>query len=255
MKKIFCSLAFFLFHACLCALIIESSTLKTIQNNVSDQEKASSIVVFDIDDTIARPKGQVGSNSWFISFINNLKQKGLGDNDSLETSILWYNMVMNYVDLLPIDDSSSRIKSLQERGFKVIGLTSRGCLIRERTCEQLKKIGIDFSQFSLCSKDLELVDTHKGFFCQGIIFCGQNNKGKLLFNFFEKIKFKPKKVIFIDDGLKYIQQVDAEAKKNNIEYIGIRFSGSDKNKSLFDAKKAAEEFSTIKRSIGFKVVA
>ena len=64
----------------------------------------------------------------------------------------------------------------------------------------------------------------------------------MLFTLFDALGYKPNKIIFIDDKLKYVKSVEQEAKKHSVEYVGIRYS-------LQDQKKATINFEELNRSL------
>jgi hypothetical protein len=61
---------------------------------------------------------------------------------------------------------------------------------------------------------------------QGILFCLQPNKGKVLITFLERINWEPLKVVFIDDKIDNLQSVQEELKVKNIEFVGLHYTGA-----------------------------
>jgi len=228
------------------AIIFESGSLKDIYKHV-DQE---TVVVFDIDHTVV--ENSIDLDTWIAYKITDLRKKGLEIKDAVHLILNVYYTLQHFIDFYPIGGSKNIIADLQSKKVSVVALTNRSIPILRRTVEQMKNIDIDFSVTSLYDEDLGLSVTHIGKFSKGILFSGPNDKGKMLFAFFDKIGYKPKKIIFIDDKLKYVKSVEREAKKRNIEFVGIRFSLQDKKKKNFDFNQVEKELHELKIQIGME---
>lgn len=228
------------------AKIIETDKLSDVYKYVDKD----SIVLFDIDETLARTPNYAGSSVWVNYRIKKLQKKGLSFQEALDDILYIFFTVHNVINMLPVSNSPQVVKNLQKKGAYVMGLTSRSIPIMERTIEQLNNLGIDLSKSSVFDKSLDLVGKYKGKLYKAVIFTGSNNKGKMLFIFFDKIGYIPKKIIFVDDKLKNVQDVEKEAAKRGIEYIGIRFSKLDGWKNKFDPTVAKKQLYNFKVNVG-----
>jgi len=211
----------------LCAIILESKKLSDI-NNYIDKKNATkdTLVVFDIDCTIAELP--FGLSQWLDYRAAQLeKTKGFAINEAYDIALPMFFTITNNKDLTPLDNSPQLIKKLQKKKIPTIALTNRSFPIIERTIKQLENINISFVKNRVCYKNFDLDITHKGKYSHGIIFVGQNDKGEMLFSFLEKIKHKPKKIIFIDDRIKYVKSVEKATESRGIEFVGIRFGLTD----------------------------
>lgn len=206
------------------AIIFESNKLEDIYKHANK----NSIVVFDIDDTIAAIP--TGLGQWLDYKIDVLQKKGFSAAEAIDLTLPMFFTIVNCAGLEPIGNSPKVIKKLQRKKIPIIALTKRSFPIIERTVVQLKNIGIDFSKRSLCKKSFDLNITHRGRFTHGIISVGPNNKGDMLFSFLEKVGHTPKKVIFIEDQLKYVKAVEKACEEHGVEFVGIRFSLQDEAK-------------------------
>jgi Protein of unknown function (DUF2608) len=61
---------------------------------------------------------------------------------------------------------------------------------------------------------------------QGILFCLEPNKGKVLVALLGMVDWHPIKVIFIDDKIGNLQSVQEELKEKNIQFIGFHYTGA-----------------------------
>jgi len=226
--------------------IIESDRLSDV-NQFVDKD---SIVLFDIDETLARTPNYAGSSIWVNYNIKKLQEKGLSFQVALDDILYIFFTIHNVINMLPVANSPQIVENLQKKGAYVMGLTSRSIPIMKRTIQQLAQLGIDFSKSTVYDKSLDLVDAYVGKLYKAVIFTGSNNKGKMLFLLFDKIGYKPKKIIFVDDKLKNVQDVEREAKKHGIEYVGIRFSKLDNWRDRFDPAVAKKQLHEFKVNVG-----
>ncbi|MCK4651213.1 DUF2608 domain-containing protein [Candidatus Babeliales bacterium] len=243
-RNILLSLLFVNLHVC--AVTLESESLKDIYKYVD----SDSVVVFDIDHTVI--ENTIDFDTWLPQKIKELQQQGLNEKDAVLYSLSMYYTFQPFINFYPIGGSKEVIADLQSKKIPVIALTNRSIPASQVTLEQMKKIDIDFSTTSLFDKDLNLAITHSGKFSEGIIFSGANDKGRMLVAFFDAIKYVPKKVIFIDDKLKYVKAVEREIEKRGIEYVGIRFSLQDKKKDSVNFDQLEESLYQLKVKIGLE---
>jgi len=236
-------------HLHINAIIIESDKLETILQYTTGKK---TIVAFDIDFTIAEHEQELGEGPWFDYYIKKIQEKGLHPKEALNLALSVFYLVNQFIDLKNIDNSNALIKDLQDNGISTIAVTNRSIPTYKRTIEQLKKIDIDFSKKGLSKNDIDLAVKYNGIFSQGIIFCGGNNKGKMLFQFLDKINYKPKKIVFIDDKLKNVKHVEKEVEKQNIEFVGIRFSKLDEKAKNFNIEEVEKQFEQFKKKIGLE---
>jgi len=229
------------------AIIIESDTLTSVYDHV----EKDTLVVFDVDDTIAYPAQELGSSKWIDEFMTNqFKAKGLRGKDAFDSALHLHTVMQMFVDLHVVDNSDKIIKHLQAQGVDVIAHTNRPIAMAKRTVTQLKNTGIDFSQHAIGKTDLFLPVVRLAQFTHGILFGSLNNKGDTLVCFLEKADLKPKKVIFLDDSLRNLKNVEKALANLDIAFVGIRFSGLDKHKQNFNEKQAETQTQNLLYKLG-----
>jgi len=248
MKIKYFAISLLIFTLNIQAILFESDNLSDIHNHTDK----NTLVVFDIDDTIMTPKIWPGSSVWLEYEIGRMQKIGFKFEDALYLILPLYFSVHQFTEdmMTPLDNSPHLIKTLQKNNIKAMALTNRSMPMYEITLRELGFIGIDFTINSLYDQDLPLSITHKAKFSNGIIFCGNNDKGELLFQFLEKIDFVPKKIIFIDDKLKNVTSVQKAVEKRGIEFVGIRFTQIDEIRKTFDPNEAKNQLATFKRNVG-----
>jgi hypothetical protein len=228
------------------AKIIETDSFEYIFNAV-DQD---TLVVFDIDNTLARTETEFGSDEWFSHLVSQKMMEGYDYFSAiyLVLPLAYYaqfNLPLQLTDpiLVPL------FRHLKTEHINSIGLTSRGLYLAERTYEQLKNIGIVFVINHLYKNEFILQPlSHPCLYKYHIIFCGNNNKGEALLLFLSTINYYPKKIIFIDDKMSHVHAVEQALQTTTIEYLGIRYTGCDHHVHNFDPAKAESQLHTIKES-------
>ena len=247
-RQILCLLLFAHVHTL--AIIFESNNLQDISKYIDKKSKGTqeTIVIFDIDHTIAELP--IDLDTWIPNNIARLQQKGLSKEDAVSFTLNLYFTLQNFLELTPIGNSCELIKKLQKQNIPVMALTNRSIVVAKRTISQFSQKDIDLSIKSPIKKTLEFPVTYNCRFSHGILFVASNDKGRALFAFFEKAHIKPKKIIFVDDKEKYLISVEKEAKKRNIEFVGMRFSLQDKKKKAFDFDKVEQQICDLKAKIG-----
>ena len=224
-------------------LIIESDTLERILDYISPD----TLVIFDIDNTLARPPRELSSDEWFCYKVNLKMAEG---HDYL-TSI-YYALPATYyaqfnVPLEPTEAIAAKLlRDLIARAIPIMALSTRSLFVAERTFDQLENIDIHFLVPHISQEELVLPMPHPCFYKNSILFGGNNDKGEALIAFFHWMNYYPTQVIFIDDKLKYLLAVEKALKHYNIEFIGIRYSGCDDRVNNFDPVQAEKQWKQLR---------
>jgi hypothetical protein len=233
------------------AQIFESDTLKSV---LDCNPTPNTLVIFDIDNTLAHPTEELGSDEWFCYEVNT--KMGFG-NDYL-TSVYYSLPAAFYAQFnLPMEliESSTPelIKYLINNGVAVMALSTRSLFIAERTLEQLDQINLHFFIPTIEHHDLVLPMRHPCFYKHGVLFGGDNDKGEALTLFFDIMNYHPEKVIFVDDKMKHLLSVEKALTRYDIPFYGIRFSGCDERVKNFDPEQAKIQYRALKEKNGWSV--
>jgi hypothetical protein len=237
MKKNILNTAFFLTTSFTAqAEIIESSSIMSVLNYITTPK---TLVVYDIDNTLARPEQELGSDEWFCYVVNQKIAEGLDYIDAINAALpVCYYAQFN----LPLVATESAIPTLlttlAEQQVYTMGLTARGLFLAERTHEQLINININFCMPEISSEELVLPMKYPCLYKYNIIFSSNNDKGETLLRFLDTINYHPDRIVFVDDKLYHVQAVEKAALSRNIEYVGIRYSACDEYINHFDPVKA-----------------
>lgn len=202
----------------------------------------SDLALFDIDMVLIQPSEPAFQIANIYEHKKKIKEI-MAELEDFEKD-LFINLMVTSVDSILVDDQMpSIVRALKEKKVKSIALTAglTGALdnisnMEEWKCGRLKQCGFDFSE-SFSNHDgmvLTELPTYRGnyvTFKKGILFAnGENSivgKGLALKTFLEKVAFKPKKVVFIDDKLENLQIVEAALKDDNtISFVGLHYVGA-----------------------------
>ncbi len=239
MKRLFFFILAYCALAPLHAKILEAPHFKEVVPHVN----ADTLLILDIDDTLLIPVQMLGCDEWFRHRLAKHKAS-MSSQEALGKSLAEWEAVRHITKMEIVEkDTDSIIASLQSKGFTMIGLTTQGLALSTRTTQQLKENNIDLSLTSPNKESHYFTNQGLGvLFQNGILFTSGTSKGESLFTLCEKIKFMPKRIVFINDKGAHLEDLEESANKRGIEFIGLRYSYSDKRKSSFVPEIAEVQF-------------
>jgi hypothetical protein len=178
--------------------------------------------------------------------LNEKIASGLSREEALAIVLPMYFEVYNHIALSPVEpDSATVLSTLQNNGIPTVALTTRSLPLVERTKVHLKETGFNFATCNIFAKDLTLQIVKPALLTDGIIFCNDNNKGQTLLKILEACNYKPETVVFVDDKLSHLFDVENECLLNKIQFIGIRYGRLDSIAAQFDSKRAEQQYITL----------
>lgn len=231
------------------AKIIESDTVIEIKNHLNN-DLANTLIIFDIDNTLAAPKLEIGSDQWVNYLVEQKMKDGLNFQQAFNAVLPTYFHVQFKIAMHPVEDITPKlIDELKSNGASVIALTARSIFVASRTLDQLHDMRVELGIQGHAS-EMHLNMPIPCIYMDGVIFSGNNDKGLVLLELLSNIAFKPTKIIFLDDKLKNITAVEYAAEKCGIEFIGIRYSRCDERVAHFNPVKAQEQLDMLQQITG-----
>ncbi|MFH0898372.1 MAG: DUF2608 domain-containing protein [bacterium] len=234
--------------------IKEISSIQKIKKEL-DRADHDTLVIFDVDDTLTY-NVNVPFQPWFLKtdagkkFYAQLEKHSQSKKDprDYEKHILG-NRLLKFTNQPLESNIVEIIRKLQNRGIKVIALTHANTGSLGRTIipslpkwryEKLRDVGIDFSS-SFEQQEIPLTNltsqaNRHPLFYRGIVMTDDFPKGEVLAEFLDVTKLEPKKVIFIDDRIHYVQSVHNEMQKRGIDFKGYVYRAIDALPQVFDQK-------------------
>jgi hypothetical protein len=223
--------------------IVESSAINDILKFASDNK---TLVVFDLDNTLIYANQEVGSDQWFFHLLNEKIASGLSREEALSVVLPMLFDVYNHMKFYPVEKEGPAVLSLlQNKGIPTVALTTRSLPLVERTRTHLKEAGFNFASCNIFAKDISIQLVKPALLTNGIIFCNDNNKGQTLLKVLELCNFKPETIVFIDDKLSHLFDVEKECLLNKIQFIGIRYGKLDSDATRFDSKQAELQYKNL----------
>lgn len=191
------------------------------------------VVVLDIDNTLLEPAQTLGSDQWFDYLIEKYKNTGLEIPKAVERALQdWQPVQLETKVKLVEGYTPTLIREIRAKGVKVLALTARGNQLSQVTLQQLRSAGIE-------------LPTYPGFnnpniiYSEGVIFANGQNKGHVLRDFFARTQILPARLLFVDDKIKNVKNMDAEFAKDVFPNINYRYGAADERVKAF-SKEIAE---------------
>lgn len=227
---------------CFSSWNVEAKVIETsqIQDVVPYLEDNATWVLVDLDLCFFEGAQAYGHTQWFYDEVEIRKEQGLTREEAIADFYpIWIeSQKINKVQ--PLDPNFIAILSTkQASGMPIMGLTQRQPSIAEDTVRQVWSLGFDF--LTTAPFQQNFIMQGKGGparYLQGILFVSDyNTKIDVFLSFLNKIGKAPKKVVFIDDKRKNVDELEGLA-NYGIEYTGVHYTAIDHAKPVYDRKIA-----------------
>jgi len=212
------------------SLIHSLATTNTIHEIIKEADEQD-LVIWDVDGVLLIGKDRIfhseniysGLNQHHVEYIADKYKLSAEQRDKFLSQLLLQRQIELVDKALP-----SIMSELENRHIKTIALThfSTGPLgdiksLADWRIDELNKLGIKFD-FAFT----DLIQVQVGKLKQGILFTEHHTKGDVLGAFLDIIQWKPNKVIFIDDKMEYLESVQVELKRRNMNFIGLHYTAA-----------------------------
>jgi glycerophosphoryl diester phosphodiesterase len=214
------------------AELVEIKSMKELMPKL----EPGTLVVFDIDNTLLTPSGNIGSDHWYEYLIDAYKRddaKLTEEQAEAKAAEAWSKTLPKVKPVAVEDIEPAFVAAIQKRGLKVMALTAREPADAAVTFAQLKAVGYDLSAAAPSAKDWR--SKSGGLYSKGVFLGGDGNKGEFLVEFIKAAGLRPKAVVFADDKLKHAKNVDAALTAAGIPVTAFRYGGADPKISAFRA--------------------
>jgi FMN phosphatase YigB (HAD superfamily) len=174
------------------------------------------LLVFDIDNTLIEPVGNIGSDQWYYYIEKAYKRDGLDQAAAEAKAGEAWSRTLATVKVKPVEDLiPALVREQQKRGLKILALTAREPADAPATFKQLNDAGIDLAG--------------------NVEFVGDGpDKGKALVAYLKKNKLKPSKIVFVDDKPHHAKNVDAALTAAGIPSVSFRYGAADAKVRAFN---------------------
>ena len=226
--------------------------LNILKTDILDNEKdkQSTLVIFDIDDTLLEAVNFVGSDKWYAwqrgKDVYNHSGELIKVRDEQVYTCL-FSILGTLFDLgtskLTQDNAGNIITELKD--YNLMLLTSRTYSFRRATERELSINGIDFSNYhlvdSLKTLDFSLNDgnrTDRITYNRGLVMSTGLDKGKVLREVLSRIGKSYKSIYFIDDSRRNINNMIEEWKNDDTKFTMYHYTRVDKKISQEEIKQS-----------------
>jgi len=212
----------------------EIREIKLMSEAVAEVDEAT-LLIFDIDNTLLKPAQTLGADQWYDHLVKQYMATGYSESAAIDKAIAMWTAVQKATKVVAVEAvTPDLISKEQQRGIKAMALTARPLDLIDATNRQLKSIGVDFTRTPFLTKPLSLKANDLAKFTDGVLFVGpKNNKGKVLKQLFETTKKMPKHIVFVDDKVKHVRNVEDAMKDLPLKYIGFRYGATDEEVAGF----------------------
>jgi hypothetical protein len=218
----------------LCTLGAKIVNIRSI-NEAKPYLNKGYLIVFDLDNTIMEPIQELGTDQWFYYYFNKCKNEGLTNDAALYKSLREWSAIQGFTKMQLVESEiKSIIDNLQDQGQTTMGMTTRDLSLCLCTLDQLRVLGVDLNKTAPSKK--ETYSNHEGsiLFRKGVLFTSGTHKGRALLLTLDKLKYKPKGILFINDKKCNIEPVEEECALRGIEFLGLRYGFLDEKVAKFD---------------------
>ncbi|MFZ3229419.1 MAG: DUF2608 domain-containing protein [Pseudobdellovibrio sp.] len=206
------------------------------------------LVIYDIDNTLLAMNQDLGSDQWFNWQADLVKAKKFkfAAAKTFNDLLALQKKLFALSSMHPVQkDTSEIVKRIQQQKIQSIVLTSRGVELRSDTERELKKANIDFSKSAFGPANgyaetffIEGDESSKPIsFMNGIIMGSGQNKGKVLKAILQKAEIKFKVILFADDTVSNIENIENEFSKD-VDLYTFHYTHEDKHIKAFEKNKS-----------------
>ncbi|WP_341792922.1 DUF2608 domain-containing protein [Rickettsia endosymbiont of Ceutorhynchus obstrictus] len=215
------------------AEIIPTNDFKVIEEYVNKADK-DTLVIFDVDDVLMMPTDEFAVNA---PIRKELTQK-LKERYSKDELTYLYSCVFEKRTVQPVNSNmKDLINRLEQRNIPAIALTGwwtgkfgKITEMENLRFDALKQLDISFINTSPFKENMTFPELkNKGgipMLKSGVILTALVDKGLVLKSALAKSNLHFKKIIFIDDDLKYLESVEKVCHELNIDFKGIHYGAA-----------------------------
>lgn len=211
---------------CLASFEVNAKIIETqhVEDVISLIDEETWFLV-DLDNCLFQSAQALGHANWFYDLLKDRTQQGMERNEAIADFYPEWIKTQKACRVKPVESSFITVlSSLQDKGITIMGLTHRQPLVADSTMKQVASLGVSFLATAPSKDSFVLPAATPTLYAQGILFAGDYNRKIDIFNpFLVKIGKQPKKVVFIDDQRKNVDELEALA-EYGIEYIGVHYT-------------------------------
>ncbi|MBA3723033.1 MAG: DUF2608 domain-containing protein [Parachlamydiaceae bacterium] len=225
------SIAFFF----LASLGIEAKIIETrhIEDVIPLIDNETWLLV-DLDNCMFEGAQALGHANWFYDELQKRTQKGMNREEAIADAYPGWIKTQKVCKVKPLENSFVPTLLMQQnQGITIMGLTHRQPSVANSTVHQVGSLGFNFLTTAPSKESFVVPAKTPTLYFQGILFVGDYNKKIDIFEpFLSIIKMTPRKIVFIDDKRKNVEELESLT-KYGIEYIGVHYTAIEHAKPVY----------------------
>lgn len=212
------------------AKIVETRYVEEILPFVDEE----TLLLVDLDNCMFQAAQSLGHANWFYDLMQTRMQKGMTRDEAIADVYPFWIKTQKACRVKALEENFVPILlSLQKKDIVIMGLTHRQPSVADSTIRQVHSLGFDFLITAPCKEELTVPSKTPTLYSEGILFVGDYNKKiDILEPFLHIIKKHPKKIVFIDDKRKNIDELEYLTQLG-IEYIGIHYTAIEYTEPVY----------------------
>jgi hypothetical protein len=230
------------------SLILKVDDLAVAIEQANSLPLRSTLVVFDIDDTLLTATEFFGSDKWYDwqrgrALTPNGQLLPINDADKVSCLFDVLGMTYEIATNRPTQDNMARL--VKQVNNDMVILTARSDDYRAATKRELAHNGLSFIDKTLVSPDTgyHYDITHGGrtatvSYVDGVFMVKGMDKGVLLLDLLARAGRKYEAVVFVDDKTHNINNMANALQKAGIDYYGFQYTKINKTVSAQEVKHA-----------------
>jgi hypothetical protein len=198
----------------------------------------------DLDNTMFEAKQALGHANWFYDEIQQRLQNGMSREEAIRDIYPGWIKTQQVCPVRPLEeDFVPNLVALQNRGITVMGLTHRQPGVAQATVQQVASLGFDFVITAPSKESFTVEAKSPTLYLQGILFVSDyNKKSDVFIPFLSMINKSPKKIVFIDDKRKNVEELEQTLPKYEIEYVGVHYTAIEYAKPIYSYELAKYQY-------------
>lgn len=188
----------------------------------------------DLDNCMFEGAQALGHANWFYDELQERMQKGMSREEAIRDAYPIWIKTQKLCKVKPLEANFvPALTRLQAKGVVIMGLTHRQPSVADSTIQQVNSLGFNFLRTAPSKETFSVPAPTPTLYSQGILFVGDYNKKNDVFEPFLSLLGKtPKKIVFIDDKRKNIEELE-RLTNYGIEYIGIHYTAIEYAKPVY----------------------
>lgn len=188
----------------------------------------------DLDNCMFQGAQALGHANWFYDELQQRMQKGMSREEAIADAYPDWIKTQKVCKVESLEENFvTALLMLQSKKITIMGLTHRQPSVADSTKRQVNSLGFDFFTTAPSKKSFVVPAKTPTLYFQGILFVGDYNKKIDIFEpFLSMIKKIPKKIVFIDDKRKNVEELESLT-EYGIEYIGVHYTAIEDSKPVY----------------------